>query len=231
MKTVLLTVTLLAAVAGWSQTNTNTDRLRAATPPAPLVVTVDTNNPPDPGTVRSNLLGTVARASGGAAIVGFALDLLPYWDRNATNSYGSGELIFGTGPAFKSATVSGSTPYLSIYSDWMPTRYFGLGVDMVTFGNGTGTSDLDSAHGYLIGRKDVGNVAGLVEVGGGRNVTWSKYDFEAGGGLEFMYSTGVALRLTTRYVYYPDKIGSFSNAGSNKASHEFLTELSLNIRF
>src|SRR5690349_19619451 len=125
-----LTATLVSA-----QQADNQAKLVAAVEATPVVVTIDTNNPPTAGDVSSNILQQVGRASGGASIVGFALDLLPYWDRTATNTYGSGELVFGTGPAFKSATVSGSTPYLSIYSDWMPARYFGIGADLVTFGN------------------------------------------------------------------------------------------------
>jgi hypothetical protein len=183
--------------------------------------TIDTNHPPQPGDVLTNV------PKGISAVVDFGLGLLPYWDKNLTNSFNANEFVILSGPAWKSATANGSTPYLDLGAEYYFARNFGAGVDVVTFGNGKGSSDIDSAHLDLIGRKDVGNVAGFVLLGGGRDFGINRYDFEAGGGLEFRYSTAVGMRVDTRYIKLFDK---FKNLTSS-TDHEFLTRVVLDIHF
>lgn len=182
---------------------------------------IDTNHPPNPGNVLSNA------PTGISAVVDFGLGLLPYVDKTATNSFGANELVILTGPAWKTATASGVTPYLDLGAEYYAWKNFGLGADAVTFGNGTGSSQLAQAHADLIGRKDVGNVAGLVFLGGGRDFEFNRYDFEAGAGLEFRYSNGVGVRVDTRYLKLFD---TFANL-SGKTDHEWMTRIVLDVHF
>jgi len=183
--------------------------------------TIDTNHPPQPGDVLTNI------PHGVSAVVDFGLGLLPYWDKTASNSFSANEIVLLTGPAWKSATASASTPYLDIGAEWYPAKVFGLGADVVTFGNGAGASTIDSAHFDLIARKDVGNVAGFLLLGGGRDFGINRYDIEAGGGFEFRYRTGVGLRVDTRYLKQFDK---FQSLGDSK-EHQFLTRIVLDVSF
>lgn len=182
--------------------------------------TIDTNHPPNPGDVLTNV------PRGISAVVDFGLNLLPYWDKSDSNVFAANEIVLLTGPAWKAATASGSTPYLDLGAEYYPIKNFGIGADAVTLGNGSGSSDINSAHLDIIGRKDVGNVAGLVFLGGGRDFGQNLYDFEAGAGLEFRYKTGVGLRVDTRYLKRFEKL-----SGVKDGDHEFLTRVCLNIHF
>lgn len=183
-------------------------------------IIIDTNHPPAPANVLSNLnaAGTFS------AVAALGLGLLPYWDKTQTNSYAGGELEFEAAPTFKSATASGSTPYMSLGGQYFPARHFGLGGDAITFGNGAGSSTVDSAHAFAIGRADAGNVAGYALLGGGRQINAKRFDAEFGIGLEFQYSTGVRAFVDTRYCYL---LGGRSKDGD----HELLTRVGLAIHF
>lgn len=177
--------------------------------------------PPTTDQVRSNLLGV----TGASAVATFALNLLPGWDRTATNYFQARELELETGPVWKSATTSGATPFISVGGNYFFTRSIGIGGDAITFGNGTGQSDLDSAHAFGILRADKGNVAGHILLGGGRDVSLGRYLAEIGGGFEYRYSTGVGLLVDTRYVY------RFESGKLRDGDHEFLTRVALTLHF
>ena len=166
----------------------------------------------------------VITGASGSAVAGFALSLLPYWDKTMTNAYGANELELEVSPTWKSAAASGSTPYLSIGANYFITKYFGFGGDMLTFGTGNGASDLDSGHAYAILRKNTGNVAAFMLLGGGRDKNRNEWLVEAGGGLEFRYSTGVGLLVDTRYARY------VANE-PNLPDHEFITRVGVTIHF
>jgi hypothetical protein len=177
--------------------------------------------PSTPPTFPTNQL---ASAAGGSAVATFALNLLPYWDKTRTNDFAAKELELEVSPTWKSATASGSTPYLSIGGNYFFTKSLGAGGDIITFGNGTGTSDLDSAHGFFIGRKELGNVEGHVILGGGRDNNRNDWCYEAGAGIQFRYSTGIGLLVDTRYVRFASKL-------SNMDDSEFLTRVGVTIHF
>src|SRR5262249_51831678 len=122
----------------------------------------------------------IVTAASGTAVAGFALSLLPYWDKTTTNTYQAKELELIAAPLCKSASPYGSTAFLDIGANYFFTKNVGIGADIVTFGPGDGSSDLDSGHVDLIYRKDIGNVAGLVMVGGGRDKARTAWDAEAG---------------------------------------------------
>ncbi len=164
----------------------------------PAVAQVTTNEPTSITT--SNMpVGTV---------VGFAFSLLPQWDKTATNTFNSKEVILRVAPLWHSSTASGSTPYLSTAGEYMFHQNFGAGAEIVTLGNGTGTSDIDAVNVYAIARKDLGNIAGYFLVGGGRAYSSSTYYFECGPGVEIRYKTGLSLFLDTRLCETGRKEGS-----------------------
>jgi hypothetical protein len=100
-------------------------------------------------------------------------------------------------------------------------------MDLITFGSGNGSSDLDSAHGFLVGRADKGNAAGHLLLGGGRDLNRKAFDFEAGGGLEYRYSTGIGILVDTRYLKFFDTSGGFKL----RDDHEFLTRVGITLHF
>lgn len=182
-------------------------------------------NPPTAGDVLTNIVV----ASGGSAVAQFALNLLPGWDKTATNVFGANELELETGPVFKSITAAGSTPYISVGANYFYTQNFGGGAEVITFGNGQGSSTIDSVHAFALGRKDLGNVAGHLILGAGRDINLNRFDVEFGGGLEYRYSTGVGLLVDTRYCYLIGRNGSAKAA--SKDDHEFLTRVVVTLHF
>lgn len=183
--------------------------------------TIDTNHPPTPGDVLTNV------PKGISAVVDFGLNLLPYWDKGATNAFGDSELEIYTGPTWKAATAGGATPFVDLGADYYFVRNFGLGADAVTFGNGQGSSVIDSAHLDLLGRKDIGNVAGFLLLGAGRDFTLNRYCVEFGSGIEFRYTTGVGMLVQTKYCKLFDKVSSFTSS----TDHVWLTTVALSIHF
>lgn len=177
-------------------------------------------NPTNPPVFDTNAL---VQATGGAAVAQFGLSLLPYWDKTMTNAYGK-ELELTVGPAWKSATVSGNTPFIDVGARYWFTKNWGLGGDVLTFGSGEGSSDLDSGHVYFTGRKASGNVAAFFQLGGGRDKVFNQWIVEGGGGLQFRYKTGIGLEVGTRYVRYIDKTPM-------GIDHEFITGVMTTIHF
>jgi hypothetical protein len=175
-----------------------------------------TNAPPFP-------TNQVEQVASGSAVATFALNLLPYWDKTMTNAYNAKELELIAAPTWKSVAASGSTPYLSIGADYWFTKYFGFGADALTFGSGSGSSDLEGGHAYFLGRKALGNVAGILLLGGGRDKNLNLWNVEAGVGIEFRYKTGVGFLVDTRYIRYVD-----SGTGPD---HELLTRVGVTLHF
>lgn len=159
-------------------------------------------------------------AVGASAVAQFALNLLPAWDKGATNMFGPG-LELEVSPAWKTATASGSTPYLSVGGSYFFSKLFGAGGDVVSFGNGAGSSTVDSVHVFGLVRKDMGNIAGHFILGAGRDVNLNKFMGELGVGLEYRYATGVGLLVDTRYLV----------SGSHAADHSFLTRVGVTLHF
>lgn len=206
MKKTLLTITLLIGLALPALAQTNT---------APVF---NPNAPPD---FPTNQLQQVA---GGSAVASFFLNLWPAWDRAATGSFPSA-IEVEVSPAWKSSTAAGSTPYLSVgggywFSDSDKLGY-GVAADVVTFGNGTGGSTLDSVHLDFELRKALGNVAGHFMLGPERDSKRDRYGGEVGAGFEFRYKTGVSFVVDTRYIIY-------GKAASNE--NEWLTRVGLSLR-
>lgn len=125
--------------------------------------------------------------------------ILPLWDPSASNTFNSGELFFAATPLWKSQTASGSTPYLSTSGGYFFTKNFGAEAEVITFGDGTGKSFVDSCDVHFIARKDVGNVAGYLFGGGGRDLNTQRFLAELGGGLEYRYRTRISFFADTRY--------------------------------
>lgn len=166
----------------------------------------------------------VLKAAGASAVATFALNLLPGWDKTANSFTNLHEFELEVSPAWKAVSASGSTPFLSIGGQYMFTRYFGAGGDIITLGNGSGSSDIDSAHVFAIARKDIGNVAGYAMLGGGRDVALNRFSVDFGVGLEYRYSTGIGLIVDTRYLKYITKL-------SGQPDHDFLTRVGATIHF
>jgi len=166
----------------------------------------------------------VLQATGGSAVATFGLSLLPYWDKSFMAFTNKNELELAVGPAWKSATATGNTPFIDVGARYWLTKNWGFGGDILTFGSGSGHSDLDSGHAYFMGRKASGNVAVFFELGGGRDKVLNKWAAEAGGGLQFRYKTGIGLEVGTRYVRFID-------APSSAPDHEFLTSICTTIHF
>lgn len=156
-------------------------------------------------------LGTIAQAATNSpvgTVLGFAFSLMPQWDKTATNTFNAKEGVLRVAPLWKNATAAGSTPYLATAGEYMFTKNFGAGGELVTLGNGTGTSDIDSVNFYAVARKDLGNIAGYFLIGGGRDYAASSYTFQAGPGVEIRYKSGIGLFLDTRLVETGHKDGA-----------------------
>jgi hypothetical protein len=172
--------------------------------------------PPD---FPTNQLQQVAGAS---VVASSVLNMLPAWNKNLPYFTNAHELELEISPTWKSSTAAGSTPYVSFGANYFITPSLGIGADVITFGNGTGTSDLDSSHFFGLFRKSSGNIAGHLILGGGRDNNRNQWDAEFGGGVEYRYSTGVGILLDTRYLLYPE---------SKPIDHEFLTRVGLTLHF
>jgi len=129
-----------------------------------------------------------------------ALTLLPYWDKTLTNTFNAGEFTLEAAPAWKTMTAAGSTPYASIGGDYFFQRYLAAGGELITFGNGQGSSSLDSALANLTLRKDIGNIAGYAMVGAGYDFNTCRFLAALGPGITYRYSTGIGLFLDTRWT-------------------------------
>jgi len=153
-----------------------------------------------------NLLGTnvppiftqATNQSNAQLIFGAVLSILPDWDPTLTNTFASGEWDIESAPLWKSETAAGTTPYNSTEGDYFFSRNVGAGVEIISLGNGTGNDTIDTLNANLTLRKDVGNIAGYLLIGGGYDVNRDKGDFAVGPGIIYGYQTHIRLFLDTR---------------------------------
>lgn len=136
-----------------------------------------------------------------AAPISFLGSVLPGFDPTLTNTFNSGELTIGFAPLWKSQNAAGATPYLSTYADYYFARNFGAEAELVSLGDGTGSSTVDSGAVELLARKDVGNLAGKLMLGGAREFNAGRYGVDLGAGIEYRYRNHIGIGLDTRGRY------------------------------
>jgi len=150
-------------------------------------------------TVPGPLQGATNPPSAGAlAPFEALLGILPDWNPSLTNTFGSSEFNIESAPLWKSMTAAGTTPYNSTEGDYMFSRNFGIGAEIISLGDGTGNNTVDSVGANLTLRKDIGNVAGYLLVGGGGDINKSKGFAAIGPGIIYGYQTHIRLFLDTR---------------------------------
>ena len=149
------------------------------------------------------------------------LNLLPAWDPTLTNTFKKGDAFIGISPLWKSQTASGSTPYLSTYAGYFFTKNLGGEGELVSLGDGTGKSTVDSISILGLLRKDVGNIAGYLEGGPCRDFHQGKFGGDLGLGFLFEYRTGLQLNVDTRWRY----------EGKQSDQNGFLTRASVQLNF
>lgn len=132
----------------------------------------------------------------------FLGEVLPAWNKDLTNSFGSTELEISAGATWKSATAAGTTPYAALRGDYMFTRNFGLGAEVVTLGNGTGSSTVDSTSAYFKARIDSGNLAGYIIASVGEDYNVQQVFGGIGPGVEYRNATGFGVFVDTRVSIY-----------------------------
>lgn len=150
--------------------------------------------PPPPAPPSINTNGTFGQ------VISFGLNLLPQWDPTATNSFVSGEIEFSTAPLWKSQTGAGTTPYNSTSLADFFTLNFGAGGELVTFGDGTGNSVVDS--GSLLGflREPVGNIAPYAIFAAGRDFAKGRWQGGIGPGIDYQTKTIFRIFVDTRFT-------------------------------
>ncbi|PWU18927.1 MAG: hypothetical protein C5B50_07875 [Verrucomicrobia bacterium] len=150
-----------------------------------------------------------------------ALSLLPYWDKTLTNTFSAGEFTLEAAPAWKTMTAAGNTPYVSVGGDYFFKRYLAIGGELLTFGNGQGSSSLDSALANLTLRKDIGNIAGYALIGAGYDFNTDRFVAALGPGITYRYSTGIGLFVDTRWTI----------EGTAKERNGWLTRVGVQLHF
>jgi hypothetical protein len=155
------------------------------------------------------------------AVFQAALNLLPAWDPTQTNDFASGEFTIESAPLWKTESASGTTPYNSTEADYFFNRNIGFGAEVVSLGNGAGSSSIDTFGANLTLRKDIGNIAGYLLLGGGYDVNKSKAEGAFGPGLIYQYQTHLRLFLDTRFEF----------EGTKNSDSGFLTRVGLQIPF
>jgi len=149
------------------------------------------------------------------------LNLLPAWDPTLTNTFKKGDAFIGISPLWKSQTAAGSTPYLSTYAGYFFTKNLGAEGELVSLGDGTGKSTVDSMALLGLLRKDVGNIAGYLEGGPVRDFHQGKFGGDFGLGIVFGYRTGLQLNVDTRWRY----------EGKESDQNGFLTRANIQLNF
>ena len=150
-----------------------------------------------------------------------ALNLLPAWDPTQTNTFQSGEFTLESAPLWKSMTAAGTTPYNSTEADYFFTRNLGVGGELISLGNGSGNNAIDTLNVTFTLRKDLGNIAGYLQLDGGYGFNQHKPEAAFGPGLVYQYQTHLRLFLDTR----------FEIAGPQSNQSGFLTRVGLQIPF
>lgn len=133
-------------------------------------------------------------------VIGFALNLLPQWNQSATNSFTSGEMEFSTAPLWKTQTAAGTTPYFSTSLADFFTKNFGAGGELVSFGDGSGSSIADSASLLGILREPVGNIAPYAIFSAGRDFSKGKWQGGIGPGVSYQTTTIFRTFIDTRFT-------------------------------
>lgn len=166
-----------------------------------LTAAAQTNSPPEPVipvAINTNLVT-------GVGLVDFAMYIWPSLDPTLTNTFGSKEIEFGLGPAWKAVGAVGTTPYLDIRGGYMFARNFGVDADIVTLGNGAGNADIDSASLLFKARIDRGNVAAYFIAGPDREFNLGNWAGRIGLGLEYRYKTRISIAADTSYIAWGTK--------------------------
>lgn len=170
-----------------------------------LTAAAQTNSPPEPVipvAINTNLVT-------GLGLVDFAMLIWPSMDPTLTNTFTSGEIEFGIGPAWKAVGPVGSTPYLDMRGGYMFTRNFGADIDIVTLGSGSGQATIDGGSLLFKARVDRGNVAAYVILGPDREFSLNQWAGRIGLGLEYRYKTRISIAADTSYIAW----GSKANEG------------------
>jgi opacity protein-like surface antigen len=139
----------------------------------------------------------------GSDVFKFALNMLPQADLSITNgpsSFQAGELEFEASAVFHTLNAVGVSPYASLGANYWFTKNLGLGGEIVTLNNGSGTSVADSGSAYMLARKPLGNIAGYVLAGFDRDFHLGENFARMGAGLEYRYNTGIGLMVDTSYL-------------------------------
>ena len=170
-------------------------------------------------TTISNALASAAQS--GLPQVQAVLNLLPAWDPTATNTFSDTEYDIETAPLWKAMTQAGTTPYNSTEGDYFFSRNFGIGGEIISLGDGSGNSTIDTLNCNITLRKDVGNIAGYLLAGGGYDFNIGKPEGAIGPGIVYGYRTGIRLFLDTRCEL----------AGTAKQDIGWLTRLGIQLAF
>jgi len=148
-------------------------------------------------------------------------NILPSYDPAATNTFHAGDLDVGVLPMWKTATVSGSTPYMAAQVDYFYAKNFGVRGELVMLGDGAGNSAIDSAAIDAIARYDAGNLCVYALAGPCHDWHTGKYGGEGGVGIAYRYTTGISAVTETRYRIEggQDRSGFVTTAGIKFALH------------
>lgn len=133
--------------------------------------------------------------------------ILPYWDSTLTNSFSSNEFFIDVVPLWKSQTASGSSPYLSTEAGYFFTKNLGASGELVSFGDGSGSTVLDSAAILGQARFASGNVAGRLMLGPSYELPHHAFGADLGGGVDLRYQTGIDFFVDTRYRFEFESTG------------------------
>ncbi len=125
----------------------------------------------------------------------------PNVNPSLSNTFNANELVISAAPMWKTATSSGSTPYLSLEGDYFVSKYIGVGAELITLGNGEGNNDIDTMLADFTLRKDLGNLAVYALLSGGYNFNTSQPVGAVGGGISYAYSNKLRWFVDTRISF------------------------------
>lgn len=197
MKKLLLTITLLGLLL------------------APVVLFAQNGTTPPPN---------LSAITNGSSLFANALDLIPQADLSITNgpaSFQGGELEFEASGVFHTLNAVGVSPYVSLGANYWLTKNLGLGGEIITLNNGTGTSVADASSAYFLLRKPMGNLAGYLLTGFYRDFNLGENYARVGAGIEYRYNTGLGAFVDSSYL------ASFHSAGQN----DWLTRIGATLHF
>jgi len=164
---------------------------------------------------------TFPSQTNGTSVIGTIGSLMPAYDPTATNSFNAKEVFVAITPLWKTQTASGSTPFLSTSAGYFFTKNIGMEGELVSLGNGAGSSTLDSMALLAVARKASGNLALYGLAGPSYDNNRRKLCADVGGGVEYRTSKGFGSFVDTRYSY----------GGSSPADNGFKTRVGLRFKF